>query len=151
MSTTEEWRPLARYDGWYDVSSYGRVRSWRVSGNGFRGRLSEPRIKKPTPTGPYGYLRLVLGVPGSKGRTEYVHGLVAECWRGPRPDGHQAAHKDGDNTNNVPPNVRWATPLENENDKWGHGTQWRRYGNVKSDSRGTGAEALRRRRTRLAA
>jgi hypothetical protein len=51
-----------------------------------------------------------------------VHHLVLEAFVGPRPAGHEAAHGDGDKTNNALANLRWATPKENAADRYRHGT-----------------------------
>ncbi len=50
-----------------------------------------------------------------------VHRLVAEAWIGPRPDGKQVRHVDGDPSNNAPWNLRYGTPSENAIDKVRHG------------------------------
>jgi hypothetical protein len=57
----EEWRPLADTD-WYEVSSLGRVRSWRKKGS-FGGRLTKPLIlSAPTSKGYRGFVVNVNGV-----------------------------------------------------------------------------------------
>jgi hypothetical protein len=45
------------------------------------------------------------------------------AFKGPRPSGnHEAAHKNGRKNDNRGANLRWATRIENENDKRSHGT-----------------------------
>ena len=51
-----------------------------------------------------------------------AHRLVALAFLGPSPFPRaHVAHYDGDKTNNHVPNLRWATPAENEADKRRHG------------------------------
>jgi hypothetical protein len=52
----------------------------------------------------------------------YVHVLVCEAFHGPRPDGAQVRHLDGNRFNNTPSNLAWGTPQENSDDKRRHGT-----------------------------
>lgn len=50
--------------------------------------------------------------------------MVCETYNGPPPSPeHDAAHIDGDESNNRPGNLRWSTRLENIADKAIHGTQ----------------------------
>lgn len=88
---------------------------------------------RPTEDRPSGWRRLKLRWAGEgylfvelhhKGIRvpRYVHRLVLECFVGPCPEGHQAAHGDGDKTNNDLGNLRWATPKDNHADKLRHGT-----------------------------
>lgn len=52
-----------------------------------------------------------------------VHILVCGAFHGPRPsEEHEVAHGDGVRANVRPSNLRWATALENEHDKFLHGT-----------------------------
>lgn len=51
-----------------------------------------------------------------------IHCLVLEAFIGPRPDGHQASHLDGDRTNNRLDNMRWETRSQNNRRKYQHGT-----------------------------
>jgi hypothetical protein len=117
----EIWRRIPGRDG-YEVSDLGRVRSVdRTVTKMTRGRPALHRLKgrvlKPGTTA-RGYLVVALGHRG----TIYVHHLVLLAFVGPRPAGHQAAHGDGDRTNNVLSNLRWATPKENTADRYRHGT-----------------------------
>jgi hypothetical protein len=57
-------------------------------------------------------------------RKQYsVHVLVLLAFIGPRPDGQEACHGDGNPLNNRLENLRWDTHLANEADKTIHGTR----------------------------
>lgn len=62
-----------------------------------------------------------------------VHSLVAEAFLGPRPDGFQVRHLDGDRHNNHATNLAYGTAKENALDREWHGNTARgeRNGNVK--------------------
>lgn len=114
MQSTEIWKPIPGYEGMYEASTFGRIRSW----NG-RWQGSEPRVLKPTPI-PSGYLSVVLYRHGSR-QTKLVHRIVAETFaaRG----GHNLVrHLDGDKLNNRAPNLAWGTVSENAVDSVSHGT-----------------------------
>lgn len=57
-----------------------------------------------------------------RGNRQYVHHVVAEAFHGPRPDGMECCHNNGDNTDNRASNLRWDTPKANQHDKIAHGT-----------------------------
>lgn len=79
-------------------------------------RLSE----KPTHDG---YMRVrVVRVAGQPVRSQAVAPLIAEVFRGPRPEGMQVRHLDGVKTNNTPENLAYGTPLDNARDRDAHGT-----------------------------
>lgn len=102
MSRPGVWRPVPGVPG-YQVSDGGQVRSWSPWK---RGELLQPWLDKDG----YQYVSLYRG--GEK-HTRRVHRLVLEAFVGPCPDGHQAAHWDGDKTNNRVSNLRWASPADN--------------------------------------
>lgn len=116
---SEVWRAVPTTPG-HDVSNLGRVRSWRGP---FGVKRRVPRLRKPS-------INLTEGVPmlvyfdlearKHVGRT--VHSLVAEVFIGPRPDGLEIRHLDGDNMNNRVENLAYGTHRENERDKIRHGT-----------------------------
>lgn len=120
IDVLEEWRPIAGSPG-YEVSSHGRVRSvdrevqCGVANNSrrmFRGRILQPSAL------PKGYLMVGMG----RARRTYVHALVAAAFIGPRPEGMEIAHNDGNPQNNAVENLRYATPSDNNRDKRSHGT-----------------------------
>lgn len=70
-----------------------------------------------------GHLRVELHslATGVKPRKFMVHVLVLELFVGPRPDGMEACHEDGDPNNNHVSNLRWDTPEGNWADRKRHG------------------------------
>lgn len=118
----EEWRPVVGYEGLYEVSSWGNVRSFpRVMTNSigrvcrFRGRMLKLIKKKRT-----GYYQVSLCRDGEQKEVS-VHRLVAEAFIGPQPDGMEILHGDADRTNNRVENLRWGTRRENQQEKVEHG------------------------------
>lgn len=123
MSEAEiEWRPIPGYAGSYSVSNTGLVRAEARLRNGRANsvRALKQRMKVQQQRED-GYLQVSLTLD-SKGVHAYVHCLVALAFIGPRPEGQQACHNDGDKTNNVLSNIRYDTRTGNEADKVLHGT-----------------------------
>lgn len=119
----EQWLPVAGWEGLYEVSSSGRVRSFdRVVRCGYgRTRVFPGRILSPTLV--HGYPRVILAMVGRDTRQVHVHQLVCEAFHGPAPTAaHEVAHNDGNRANNHASNLRWATHQENEADKRAHNT-----------------------------
>ena len=58
------------------------------------------------------YLGVVLYKNG-KPKDFFIHTLVLEAFKGKRPNGKQANHKNCDKTNNWVNNLEWLTPKEN--------------------------------------
>jgi hypothetical protein len=118
-TVTELWLPVKGFEGKYEVSSLGRVRSLgrmvvRSRGVPF---FRPTRFLKPNATGGTGYPTVNFG-----GGTKYVHGLVLEAFVGPRPEGCEACHCNGSRIDNRVENLRWDTPQENQRDRAKHGT-----------------------------
>lgn len=121
MSIIEEWRPIAGYEGVYEVSDQGRVRSLdRLVRANSGWRSTGIRYFTPSPSGKNRkYKKVLLRNP----KKQYlVHRLVLEAFVGPRPDNCEARHLDGDPSNNRLDNLAWGTKAENEADKIKHGT-----------------------------
>lgn len=119
MIDEEEWRPVVGFEGQYEVSSLGRVKSvarWSAHVGAGRRWIKE-FIRKPT-LGKRGYLCLLF--PGN--RNLYVHRLVGDAFLGPMPDGLQTRHLNGDHLDNRVENLRYGTASENREDQVRHGT-----------------------------
>jgi hypothetical protein len=114
--TAEHWLPVVGYEGIYEVSDRGRIRTVprRVPCKGGKTRQINQRIKKPSLT-KAGYLIIKL-TRNHEDRSVSVHPLVLEAFVGPRPPGMECCHADGDKTNNALSNLRWDTKRANELD-----------------------------------
>lgn len=92
----EEWKSITGYEGLYEVSSYGRVRSLDryVKSKSNSNRLQKGKVLSPTKH-KTGYLVVNL-----KNKMFRVHRLVAQAFIS-NPEGlSQVNHKDEDKTNN---------------------------------------------------
>lgn len=123
---TETWRAVVGFEGSYEVSDLGRVRSLARevecrSRNGSRFVRNIPGKIKATKRHPFGYHELQLYRDGK--RTDaLVHALVLTAFVGPCPPGQECCHRDGDPSNNALSNLRWDTRNENHRDAVRHGT-----------------------------
>lgn len=133
----EAWADILEWEGLYQVSSHGRVRSFdRIVRCGYgRTRCYPGRILSASLC--QGYPRVVLHQTGQRpARQVFVHQLVCESFHGPAPTkAHEVAHKDGNRMNCRAENLRWSTHRENEADKRRHGTNpaGERHGGAKLD------------------
>lgn len=106
----EEWRPIPGWES-SEVSNLGRIRS-----------VTRPAFIRKPYVGKWGHLWIAIREPG-KSRSISIHRAVALAFIGPAPSPvHQAAHNDGNPSNNVVSNIRWATHSENQMDRVAHGT-----------------------------
>jgi hypothetical protein len=108
-----EWRPIPGYESNYHVSDGGQVKS--LPRNTTRGG-----ILRPAPSKQPGYPSVVLWRDG-KQRTFKVHQLVAAAFLGPRPDGMEVRHLNGDRLDCRLANLRYGTRAENAQDTIDHG------------------------------
>ena len=112
--TQEIWKPIKGYEGLYEVSNLGRVRSLTrvfVSKRGWintwRGRTLIPLMKK-------GYCHIGLS-KSNKVRHYRINRLVAEAFI-PNPDNlPQVNHKDENPQNNRVDNLEWCSAKYNTN------------------------------------
>ncbi len=100
-----------------------------------------PRICKPRQAG-NGYLRYKLQY-GERQRSTPLHHIVLWAFVGPQPDGLEAAHLDGDKTNNAATNLRWVSHAENVSHQIGHGTRLNGEKNHNSKLTAGRVEAIR--------
>lgn len=107
----EEWRPIPGYEGRYEVSNLGRVRSFLKGKNG---ALLKPWLRN-------GYPAVNLFAP-SGDRKFMVHRLVLEAFVGPPRGGHECRHLNGNPLDARLANLKWGTHAENMRDQVAHGT-----------------------------
>jgi hypothetical protein len=120
--SVENWRAVVGFEGLYEVSDLGHVRSLNRIVNSFPGltRVAQGRLMRLQPRRS-GHLCVGLCRDGRR-RLVNVHRLVLEAFVGPCPDGMECCHNDGDATNNRVENLRWDTRSENFLDRGRHGT-----------------------------
>lgn len=118
----EKWIPVVGYEGYYEVSDHGRVRSIDreiTTKTGLTrqctGRVRKQVVRKD------GYLSVSLSRE-SETSVLLVHRLVLEAFVGACPGGMEACHSDGSRDNNHISNLRWDTRSENQFDRVKHGT-----------------------------
>lgn len=125
VADVEEWRPVVGWEGMYEVSSKGRVRSIPrvIPTVGPQGRRVQRhyRVLRTPQCGSGGYPTVNLARSGDRQKVQTVHTLVLTAFVGPRPDGMEGCHGDGDPTNNRRDNLRWDSQPANGLDRTRHG------------------------------
>ena len=109
----EEWRDIPGWEGSYQVSSHGRVRSLDRVVIDKNGRRSPRAGKVLSPALSQDYPSVALYRPSQQAHTRCVHQLVALAFHGPRPEGLETRHLDGNKLNNTPENLAYGTHAEN--------------------------------------
>lgn len=117
----EHWVSVVGYEGYYEVSDQGRVRSvdrvieWQGTTKRLEGRILKGTIKQKK-----GHREVRLSL-GGKTRAFTVHKLVLEAFVGPRPEGMEGCHGNGVPDDNRLENLRWDTKSSNNFDRVQHG------------------------------
>ena len=106
--SVEIWKDVVGYEGQYQVSNRGRVKS---IGPTTRKLILKPHLNFDSRRNT-GYLKVCLNHHG-RARVFKVHTLVTEAFIGPRPHGHGVNHRDGNKLNNQAGNLEWMTHAEN--------------------------------------
>lgn len=114
MANKEIWKPIKGFEGYYEISNMGRVKSlermvpYRILG---LYRKQEGQILSAASDG-YGYLFVILNKNRTK-KTGKIAILVAEAFVSGKKEGLQVNHKNGVKTDNRSENLEWVTPREN--------------------------------------
>ncbi|OUQ22164.1 hypothetical protein B5E80_15305 [Flavonifractor sp. An135] len=125
----EVWKDIPGYEGRYQASTYGRIRSvdreitqigrWgRPFTRKLKGRVLRPAATKKDP-----HLYVILG-HGANGST--VHSLVARTFLGPPCEGEEVRHLDGDAANNRVENLAYGSRTDNILDVFRINRSWRK-------------------------
>jgi len=107
--TPAVWKAIGGYEGQYEVSSRGEIRSLdRIMPHGVFRRGRPMRTKRDR----NGYLTVGLRAHGVQ-KTLKVHRIVLDAFYGPCPPGHLCGHFNGIRDDNRIENLAWITPKEN--------------------------------------
>ena len=120
----EIWKNIKGYEGLYQVSNMGRVKSLERKNS--QGRTVKERILKPA-VKKAGYVEVNL-YAGGKPKTCKVHRLVCEAFNDNRDEKPEVNHINEIKTDNRACNLEWCTRRENNN----HGTHNERSGKARS-------------------
>lgn len=101
----EIWKPVVGFEGLYEVSNFGRVRS--LKRNTTSGKIMTNEVNHK------GYCRVTL-TKNNKWKHFSVHRLVAEAFIQNPQNKSQINHIDGNKSNNSVENLEWCTASENQ-------------------------------------
>lgn len=96
----ELWKSIEGYEGLYEISNLGNVRSIR------RNKVMKPGSHR------FGYRYVILCKEGSN-KSVLVHRLVANAFISRIPGKEDVNHIDGDKSNNCVENLEWVSKSEN--------------------------------------
>lgn len=110
----EIWVPVANYEGIYDVSSLGKIRTakGKTTKTNYHGERKWKQRTLKQKTDKNGYKRVSLWKDG-KETTELVHRLVLISFLGINKEKIYVNHIDGNPSNNYLTNLEWCTSQEN--------------------------------------
>jgi hypothetical protein len=118
---TEQWQSVPGYEGYYEVSDHGRVRSLsrtmqRSDGTSrrFAGKIFNPHVGNPP------YPQVTLSKEGIRWNTR-MHVVVMLTFVGPCPEGMEIRHLNGISTDCRLDNLAYGTPTQNMTDNVTHG------------------------------
>lgn len=141
----EVWKDIPGYEGCFQASDQGRIRSLdryvptKSRAGLWTERFIAGQIIKPHKRKDHYYTLCLARKPFT------VHRLVAITFLGPRPEGFEVAHKDGDRANCKLENLRYSTHLDNLADMELHGTRHRGEKNYRAKLTEADIKEIRRR------
>lgn len=121
MKEKETWKDIPGYEGLYQASTMGRIRSLdrEIECKDGQVRFYEGKVKKPRKKNDDA-LTVTLSKNGHL-KTYNVHKLIMHTFKGERPEGYHICHKNGDCADNRLENLRYDTPSQNNIDMYRYG------------------------------
>lgn len=116
-----EWRAIPGYEHLYEVSSDGRVRSVPRTVTRLDGSVVHLRGVMLSSAQPRGRYEAVNLYRDRIRRHMRIHKIVALAFIGPRPNGQQVRHLNGNSRDNRLSNLEYGTPSDNNADTVRHG------------------------------
>ena len=111
----EVWKPVVNYEGLYEVSNKGNVKSLNFARSGSE-KILKARVNSNG--------RLFTTLSKNKKKKHYtIHSLVAQAFIGERPKGYDVCHIDGDKCNNNLKNLKYDTRSQNNIDIYRYGSK----------------------------
>lgn len=126
----EIWSDIANYEGLYQVSNFGRVKSFQ---------RKMPRIIKPS-LDSGGYIKVILCKDGTS-KNHNIHVLVARAFVENLDNKPQVNHLNGDKLDNRSNNLEWVTDSENKYHSYRTGLRKEPKGENHHQAKLTNAEA----------
>lgn len=115
----EIWKPVPGYEGVYEVSNMGRVKSY--SRRNYQGRIMAQCLTGGKPKSMYLTVSLSRD---NKRRNYFTHRLVATVFIGPPPAPKMTVdHKNNDKFDNAASNLQWMTRQDNSSKGWAYRRQ----------------------------
>lgn len=112
MNNKEVWKDIPEFEGLYQISNLGRVKSVARMKKHYSKLVYVPELIRKPGYDKDGYCIVPLNKNGKKYMRK-IHRLVAQLFI-PNPLNKPVVdHIDGDRTNNIYTNLRWATVKEN--------------------------------------
>lgn len=107
-----QWKPVKGYEGLYEVSSKGEIKSLEKTRKNSKGQYIQKEKMLAQSLTTTGYKKVEL-VRNGKKKSLKVHRLVAEAFIPKVEDKPYVNHKDGNPLNNSVDNLEWCTQAEN--------------------------------------
>ena len=138
----ELWKDIDGYEGLYQVSNKGRVKSLDSVGSrnvpGLESYIVKGRVLSPSKHR-HGYRLIMLRKDGHRG-SFLVHRLVAKAFLQNPKSNRVVNHKDGVKDNNCVDNLEWVTNGENNQHAWNSGLRKKLYGSKSTNAKLTDSD-----------
>lgn len=113
----EQWKSVPEWEGHYEVSDLGRIKS-------LARELRDGRVRKEhirTPASRRNKPAKITFICGDRVELHQVHRVVLAAFVGPAPTGLWGLHRDDDKRNNALSNLYYGTPQQNADDRVANG------------------------------